>query len=277
MLGLVLGGGAAKGYAHIGVIQVLEEEGIKPDLVVGASMGTLVGAFYAAGFSSSQMAEIGRSVDRRKKGWLFELRLSGHGLVDGKNVIEFLEPFLGGRLIEDLPVRYAAVATDIEARTEIIIDRGDLVQAVRAGISIPVVFYPHDHSGHILIDGGFVNPLPVRAAKTMGATKIIAVNVLYKTGYPQVPLAATSSSGHHYGMKSVLGSTISLIFSRLIDYQLEVLNDGLVINVDTDGISVTQFEKAREAIQRGYEAAARQRSGLKALVRSRPRSGKRHD
>ncbi len=269
MLGLVLGGGAAKGYAHIGVLKVLDEEGLRPDIVVGASMGALVGGFYAAGFTPAELEEIACGVDKKTKRWLFEFTLSSQGLVDGKNLVKYLDDHLKEKTIEQLPMKFAAIATDIEHEAEVILDRGDLVQAIRAAISIPVLFTPHLYSGRILIDGGFVNPLPVTLAQQLGATKIIAVNVLHKPGYGQVRLEPRVPSSKKYSMKKVLEQIIALIFARLTDYQAVHLKNGLLINVDTRSIGVSQFEKGKEAITRGYDEADKHRRAIRKLARSR--------
>ncbi len=120
MLGLVLGGGAAKGYAHIGVLKVLEQEGIQPDLVVGASMGALVGGFYAAGYNAKTLEEIALGIDKKKKRWLFTPHISRKGFISGRNVIKYIFPYLHGKVIEELPIKFAAVTTDIEHHQEII-------------------------------------------------------------------------------------------------------------------------------------------------------------
>jgi len=253
MLGLVFGGGGAKGYAHIGVIKFLEQRGIKPDIVVGASMGALIGGFYAAGFSAPQMAEIALGIDKKRKRWLFRPRISKRGIVDGKNIVRFLSPFLGGKKIEELPLKYAAVATDIENLLEIIIDKGDLIQAIRASIAIPVVFIPQGYAGRVLIDGGFVSPLPITCAQQLGAKKIIAVNVLPKIDYKSVKISTLPASGKIYNIKKVFERTFSLINSRLIDYEVAQLKKGIVIDIDTRGIGMNQFERAGEVIKMGYE------------------------
>ncbi len=272
MLGLVLGGGAAKGYAHIGVIKVLEEEGIKPDLIVGASMGALAGGLYAAGFSAQELEKIASKVDKKTKKWLFPLRISKKGLVDGKNVIKYLTPYLGNKRIEDLPIKYASVATDIEEEAEIIIDRGNLVQAIRASISIPVVFVPYLYRGRVLIDGGFVSPVPITVAQKLGAKKIIAVNVLRRIVYKQQEISSVLPTDKSHSIKKVFLDTVELATSRLIDYQMMHLKDGILININTAGIGLSQFERAREAIDRGYEQAKKYR---KALARFKRRRTKR--
>ncbi len=123
MTGLVLGGGAAKGYAHIGVIKFLEELNIRCDIVVGASMGSLIGGFYKKGFSAQKMEEIALQIDKKKKKRLFKFHISKREFIDGVNIVRFLKSYLGDIKIEELPIRYAAAATDIGENAEIIMDR----------------------------------------------------------------------------------------------------------------------------------------------------------
>jgi NTE family protein len=263
MLGIVLGGGAAKGYAHIGLLKILEEEGIQPEIVVGASMGALVGGFYAAGFDAQTLEGIALTIDKKKKKWLFKPRLSKKGFVTGKNVITFLSSYLGGKKIETLQKKYAVVATDIEHETEMIIDSGDVIQAIRSAISIPVVFMPHIYAGRILIDGGFVNPVPITVAQRLGAKKIIAVNVLRRIEYKQMRIARISPSHKQYNIKKVFEQTFDMITSRLIEYEITKMKRGIVIDIDTRGIGMSQFEKARHAIARGYQEAQKYRTALR--------------
>lgn len=262
-----MGGGAAKGYAHIGVIKVLDELGIRPDIIVGASMGSLVGGFYAAGFTGKRMEEIAVQVDRRKS-WLFPIRLNKRGFIDGRRVIKYLTGYLGATKIEDLPVKYAAVATDIENHQELMINRGSMVFAIRASIAIPVVFTPFEHGGRILTDGGFVNPLPVTIAQDLGAERIIAVNVLPRFDYNRVEMTVQKPSGWDYNLRKVFQETADLITSRLIDRELMYLKNGVVIHVDTSGVGLSNFEKARLAIDRGYETAKKHIERIIAMIKS---------
>jgi len=266
MLGLVLGGGGAKGYAHIGVLRILEEIGVRPDIIVGASMGSLVGGFYAAGFSSSKMEEIASAIDKRKRKWLLKFNLSRRGLISGKNIISFLTPYFGKKKIEDFSVKYAAIATDIENNCEIIIDKGDLIQAVRSSISIPVAFIPNQYAGRVLIDGGFPNPVPITAAQKLGATRIIAVNVWTRIPYGQVPLSVQPPSGKRYNVKQVFEKTFDYIATKLIDHEMLQLKNGMLIEVDTKDIEMYHFEKAKEAISLGYLEAKRQQENIKRIA-----------
>ncbi len=267
MLGLVLGGGGAKGYAHIGVLKVFDELGVKPEIVVGASMGSLVGGFYAAGYPAARIEQLALEIDKKRKKWLFPLHLSKKGFIDGRRVVEYLIPYLGDKRIEDLPLRYAATAVDIESREEVIIDHGGLIPAIRASISIPVAFMPHQYAGRVLIDGGFPNPVPVSVAFRMGATRVIGVNVLTTSAYPQVSLTAKIPSGKTYSMKKVLETTMDIISSRLIDFEMTGAGETLLINVNTEGIDISHFEKAKPAIERGYQEARRRMHDIQKYVK----------
>jgi predicted acylesterase/phospholipase RssA len=262
MLGLVLGGGAAKGYAHIGALKVLEEMSIKPQIIVGASMGALVGGFAATGFKTQQLEEMALSIDKKKKKWLFRIHLSKRGFIDGNNIVKLLNTYVHGKRIEELPVKYACVATDIEESCQIVIDKGNLVKAIRASISIPGVFMPYKYAGRVLVDGGFVNPVPVAVAQDLGADKIIAVNVLRKVDYRSYLLTAKTARTKDYNIKQVLIEWIDYATSQLIDYEFAKIKNALLININTRGIGLSHFEKAREAISRGYEQTQNLRKEL---------------
>lgn len=177
-IALVLGSGAARGLAHIGVLKTLEQAGITIDLVVGCSMGAMVGGAYAAGLNSQQIEEIACETNwKRVVQLLFPRRFSRSGLLDGQRVEEFLLSLLGEEAIENLPREFACVATDIRDGEEIILNSGSLVNAIRASISFPFLFQPVKLNGNYLIDGGVVNPVPVSVARELKADLIIAVNV----------------------------------------------------------------------------------------------------
>lgn len=252
---LVLGGGAAKGYAHIGVIKYLEECGFKPDLIVGSSMGALVGGFYASGFTVPKMISMAKSIDLKMKHQLFPIQLSLQGLIQGNKVIDFLYRHLGRQQIQNLPIKYASIAMDIDRQCEIVLDKGDLVQAIRSSISIPVAFFPYDYYGHTFIDSGFINPIPITAARTIGATRIIAVNVLPQIEYIPTLLKKTKKTSRAHSAWEALTKTIELAVSRLVDYQAAQIETGFMININTSGIKLSDFEKAQQAIDMGYKQA----------------------
>jgi len=173
---LVLGGGGCRGYGHIGVIRVLEANGLKPDLVVGSSAGSLVGALYASGLSSADLEQYGRRVSQNMlRAWIFPKL----GLFGGENIARFVRDRARVRDIESLPMRFAAVATDLRSGKLVILDRGDLGAAVQASSSAPGLFEPVRIGGRTLVDGNLAAPVPVDAARRMGARRVIAVDVTF--------------------------------------------------------------------------------------------------
>ncbi len=175
-IALVLGSGAARGLAHIGVLKVLEEKNIPIDIVVGTSMGALIAGAYAAGLSPKQMEEIACETNWLRVAKLFfPRRLPREGLLDGKRIEEFIIALVGEQKIENLKIPFAAVATDIWTGEEIVLQSGSLVKAIRASISFPFLFSPVKIDGRFLVDGGVVNPLPVNVAYDMRADLVVAV------------------------------------------------------------------------------------------------------
>lgn len=173
---LVLGGGGCRGYGHIGVIRVLEQQGLKPDLVVGSSAGSLVGALYAAGLRAAQLERIGdRLTPNLLRDWVFPKL----GLFGGEGIARFVRERTGGTAVEGLPIRFAAVATDLRNGELVVLQRGDLGRAVQASSSAPGLLEPVDIGGRLLVDGNLAAPVPVDAARRLGARRVIAVDVSF--------------------------------------------------------------------------------------------------
>jgi NTE family protein len=175
-VGIVLGAGAARGWAHIGALQELDALGLRPDVVVGSSIGSLVGGCYAAG-RLDMLEAFARSLTRRRVFRLLDFSFSGGGLIGGERLRAKLEAELGGLRIEDLPIRFAGVATEIGDGHEIWLRRGGLVDAIRASYALPGVFEPVKIDGRWLFDGAIVNPVPVSVARALGAERVIALNI----------------------------------------------------------------------------------------------------
>ncbi len=175
-IGLALGSGSARGLAHLGVIRALEEAGIEVDYVAGTSMGALIGAIHAAGKLDDLEATF-LSFDWKKLVSYFDVVLPKSGLLDGAKVSELVRAHVHAEAIEALPKPFAAVATDIASGEEVVIRSGDVIEAVRASISVPGIFTPVRSNGRILVDGGLVNPVPVSAVRAMGAEFVIAVDL----------------------------------------------------------------------------------------------------
>lgn len=184
---LVLSSGGARGLAHIGAIEELERRGYSIRSIAGCSMGALVGGMYAAG-RLAEFKEWMQTVDRRKMLSLIDLSLSIDHLVKGERVIDALKEVVPDVNIEDLPIEYQAVATDWENGQEIVFRKGSLYEAIRASISIPLFFNPVKRNGMILVDGGVLNPLPLKQGNEMAGELLVAVNVSgsYWGGEPKI-------------------------------------------------------------------------------------------
>jgi len=177
-VGLVLGSGSAKGLSHIGVIKYLEEHGIRIDFIAGSSIGAMIGGAYAAGVSINEIESIALKTDLASSVKYFRPTISKSGLISGSKVKEFLKDIVGDIEIENLKIPFAATGTDIFTGQEITFNKGYLVEAIRASISVPIIFQPVIHEDKILVDGGLVNPLPINVVQNMGADFVIAVNVM---------------------------------------------------------------------------------------------------
>ncbi len=175
-IGLALGGGAARGWAHIGVLKALNAAGIKPDIIAGTSIGAVVGGCHAAGHLDSLEGFARELTPRRIFGYL-DFNLAGNGLIGGQRLCDRLDKHLGDKRIEDLETRFTAVATEVGTGHEHWLSNGKLVEAVRASYALPGIFKPVRINGRWLFDGALVNPIPVSVCRALGARYVIAVNL----------------------------------------------------------------------------------------------------
>jgi NTE family protein len=175
-IGLALGAGAARGWAHIGVLRVLERAGIVPDVIAGCSVGAVVGGCYAAG-KLDEVEAFALSLDKRRVMGLLDFHIGGSGLIAGDRLRRLLERDLSEQRIEDLAVRFAAIATELGTGHEIWLTRGPLVEAMRASYALPGLFDPVRLGRRWLMDGALVNPIPITAARALGADIVICVNL----------------------------------------------------------------------------------------------------
>ena len=177
-IGLALGSGGARGSAHIGVLKVLEENHIKPDVIAGTSMGAQIGGLYAAGMSTTDLVDTWESISFAKVARTLLPTIPWSGWSSGSSIVNTLHRLIGNIKIEDLLIRYGAVATDLKTGLPYTITEGEVARAVRASLSVPGLFTPVWIDGHLLIDGGVTNPLPVSTARQLGADVVVAVDVL---------------------------------------------------------------------------------------------------
>jgi len=239
-VGLALGGGAARGFAHIGVLQVLEEEGIKPSLVVGTSAGSLVAAFYASGKTGAQLSWLADSMDESQlTDWT--LPFTNRGVLRGEALGKYVNSQLNGLKIEDMKVPLGIVATDLQTGDGILFRRGDVATAVRASSAVPSVFEPVRIGGKDYVDGGLVSPVPVRYAKQMGAEYIIAVDISSR------PEDAKTSDIFKVLMQtfSIMGKSIS---------QLELTQADVVVRPVLPNVGSAEFSARKKSIEAGRAA-----------------------
>jgi NTE family protein len=195
-LGYALGGGAARGMFHIGVLSVLEEYGITPDIIAGTSMGSIIGAMYASGLKTSDLKQIARSIDWKQIMRLTDIvALPKSGLIQGKRIAALLKSILGDTDFSRLKCKYAAVAADLYTGQQVVFTEGSLIEAIRASISIPGIFTPVHYEGHYLVDGGLVNVVPVSVCRDLGADFVIGVNVIPDPLSEMMPVIISSAAG----------------------------------------------------------------------------------
>ena len=247
-IGLALGGGAARGFAHIGVIQVLEEAGIPIDLVAGTSAGSLVAALYAAGRNGAMLARVALAMDESAiTDWAFP----GRGLIRGEALARYVRDQTGGKLIEQLPMPLGIVATDLDNGQAVLFQRGDVGAAVRASSAVPAIFQPVRIGTREYVDGGLVSPVPVRFARQMGADLVIAVDI------------SSPPDGNATSDPFKLLLQTFAIMGRSIN-QFELKDADVVVRPRLTGMSSADFTARQRAIDAGREAAT---AALPALRR----------
>jgi NTE family protein len=247
VIALVLGGGAAKGFAHIGVIKALEAQGIVPDIVVGTSAGSVVGAMYAAGKSGFELQTLAITLDESQ---VSDWSLPDRGVLKGDALAAFINKAIGNLQIEKLPKRFGAVATDLASGEPIVFRSGDTGTAVRASSSVPGIFQPVAIRGREYVDGGLVSPVPVRFAREMGATFVIAVDISNK---PQ--MGKTKSS------LDVLLQTFAIMGQSLNRSELPLAD--VVIRPDISQLASADFKTRHLAVLEGEKATAQAMPALK--------------
>jgi NTE family protein len=176
LIGLALGGGAARGWAHIGVLRAMDRAGFRPDIIAGTSIGAVVGGSYAAGMLD-EIEDFARSLTKRSVLGLMDFHIPSSGLISGGRLRRQLEDKLGDRRIEDLAVKFAAIATELGVGNEVWLTHGSTSDAIRASYALPGIFEPVKLGGRWLVDGALTNPVPVTVARAMGAEVVIAVNL----------------------------------------------------------------------------------------------------
>ncbi|MET3131314.1 NTE family protein [Oxalobacteraceae bacterium GrIS 1.11] len=256
-IGLALGGGAARGFAHIGVIKALESQGINADVVVGTSAGAVVGALYAAGNSGFDLQKMAFDMDEAAiSDWAMPLFGKSSGVLKGEALQSYVNKTVNNVPMEKLKIPFGAVATDLKNGMPILFQRGNTGMAVRASSSVPGVFQPVSIGGHNYVDGGLVAPVPVRFARDMGADFIIAVNISTQTDAQ----AAISSM-------EVIMQTFSIMGQRINEYELK--DADIVIQPKLGLMKGNDFNSRNQAILAGEQAAFAVMTQLKQKLKAR--------
>ena len=256
-IGWVLGSGGARGWAHIGVVRALLAMGVVPDVVVGTSIGALVGAMVAGGVFEAFLQEVERLDFLRLARLFTEVRVPRHGLLSGQPIVAWLdrEDLLAGRQIEALPIRFAAVATDLYREQAVVLQTGAASQAVRASISIPGLFDPVVREGRALVDGGLCDPVPVATARALGADFVIAVDVNSCGGVvAEVEEAPT--------LADTLLQTVRMVENEACRRGLERAPADFLISPKTGYLQTLDFQRARVGVALGEAAVAEARGAL---------------
>ena len=250
VIGLALGGGASKGFAHIGVIKVLRENNIPINIVTGTSAGSIVGSLYASGMSPDRLELEAQILDKTN---LVDLTLSTSGFIKGQKLQDFINAKVNNRLIQQLPIKFAAVATEFGTGRMVTFNNGNTGQAVRASASVPNVFQPVQIGNARYVDGGLVAPVPVSSAKKMGANFVIAVDISQK------PAKAAS------GFLAQLDQSLNIMSVAALNNELKQANVVIRPQVQQLG-AIGGFDQRDQAIKLGEEAARKALPQIKAQL-----------
>jgi len=254
-IGLALGGGAARGFAHVGVIAVLEEAGLKPHLVVGTSAGSLVAALYASGKTSAQLQQTALNMEEVVlTDWM--LPIVGRGMFRGEALGRYVNELVAGRLIENMAIPLGIVATDLNSGEALLFQRGDTGTAVRASSAVPAVFVPVKINGREYVDGGLVSPVPVRFARRMGADVVVAVDI-----------SSPPEGNPSDGTLQILLQTFAIMGKSINQYELK--DADVVVRPSQVGLKGADFSSRQRAIDAGRAAMLAALPALKAKLQAR--------
>jgi len=280
---LVLGSGGARGLAHIGIIHWLEEQGYEIKTIAGSSIGALVGGIYAAGKLDVYEKWV-RALQKNDVLKLLDFAFSRSGLFSGDKIMQTLEELLGDVKIEELPIKFTAVASDLDAEKEVWFDDGSLFEAIRASISIPTIFTPVNYRGHMLVDGAMLNPIPVAPTLTDMTDITIAVSLsgkrdpdlhtkkIQEKTIENTYLQAISSYIEKLQQKyigeaveqadvfDVIMKTYESMQNTITRFKLAGYNFDHLLEVPANSCKILEFHKANEMIDFGYELAEKQLS-----------------
>lgn len=239
-VGLALGSGGARGFAHLGVLKVFRDEGIPVDLIAGSSMGALIGCLYAAGNDLNRMYQLSKMFKRK---YYLDFTVPKMGFIAGNRVKELIRIFTHGKNLEDLAIPVGVVATDLMTGEKVVFTKGPIAEAVRASISIPGIFVPVKYEGKLLVDGGVADRIPVSVVKEMGADIIIAVDV------SSVKKNAEIATIYDVIMQSIDIMQLELVANRAVA-------SDVMLRPKVEMYSSKAFTNIEEIIKKGEEEAA---------------------
>lgn len=256
VVALVLGSGGARGYAHIGVIEVLEQRGIKPDFIVGTSAGSIVGSIYASGKSAAELKQIALDMQVND---VREFNIGLQGFFDGSKVESYVNQQVGQLPLEKMKIPMFVVATELKKGNKVVFNQGSTGQAVRASISIPSMFIPVTIAGTEYVDGGLVSPVPVNVARELGADIVIAVDILAQPVHTE--------TNNVWGM---FNQNINIMQNKLAAEELK--NADIVIQPDLrEKAHIFEVKGRQMTIDAGAHAAMEQIDKIQALVKNKPK------
>lgn len=254
-VGCALGGGGARGLAHVGVLKALERHGIYPRFVTGTSMGALVGALYASGLSATQIESMALSMSWSRWAYLADVTLiRPGGFIRGNRILSLLKSILGDIDFSMLKLRFACVATDIRSGEPVVLSDGPVAAAVRASIAIPGIITPAKANGRYLVDGGLVNEVPVGLCRALGAAYVIGVNV-----NPEPARMTSKSSSRPPGITEILTQSVVIAGYHLAKENMREAD--LAISPSVESVGFWQFQRAADCIRTGEEAACQALEG----------------
>ena len=263
VIGIALGGGATRGFAHIGVLNALEQNGIVPDIVVGTSAGAVAGVLFAGGIHGQKLEEVANQLHREQ---VADWSYSGRGFIVGELLQKFINDLLDNRLMEDLPIVFAATATDLKNGNLAVFTTGDPGLAVRASSTIPGLVSPVTINGHDYVDGGLVSKVPVQVARQLGADIVIAVDVSLLPSEREV-VDSTAS---------VMQQAIAILSQAVLAKDLK--NADVVIHPDIGIVPLGSFNLKEHSINAGKSAAIAAIPKIKRILKERNKLGKKgHD
>ncbi len=260
-IGLALGGGGARGLAHIGVLKVLEEEDIHIDMIAGVSMGAIIGACYATGISIDEIEKEALSMNKRKVfSSIMDLSRPSKSILKGKKAFRFISKFLSDKTFLETKLSFGVIATDLESGDEVILKRGNIAKAVQASMSVPGIFPPVKIGSKYLIDGGVVNPTPTDLVKKMGADVVIGVDLVMKK----------SVKLNNPGTIATLMQSYEIIRSQAVKFKMndKVINGNLAVIQPEIRSTIDSFKfyNIDKFIKSGEDATRKVMPKIKSLI-----------